>query len=53
VPRGSAIFFSDRLVHASCENRGGRDRYSLISTHHPPTADEEFDRQFAARHVIP
>lgn len=53
VPRGSAIFFSDRLVHGSCENRAGQDRYSLISTYHAPAPDEEFDRQFPARHVIP
>jgi ectoine hydroxylase-related dioxygenase (phytanoyl-CoA dioxygenase family) len=52
VPRGSAIFFSDRLVHGSCENTAGKDRYSLISTYHAPAADEEFDKQFAARHTI-
>ena len=53
VPRGSAIFFSDLLVHASCENTAGKDRFSLISTYHGPAPDEEFDKQFPARHVIP
>lgn len=53
VPRGSAIFFSDGLVHASCENTSGKDRFSLISTYHSAAADEEFDKQFPARHVIP
>ena len=28
------------------------DRFSLISTYHAPADDEEFDLQFAARHVI-
>jgi ectoine hydroxylase-related dioxygenase (phytanoyl-CoA dioxygenase family) len=52
VPRGSAVFFSDRLVHGSCPNTSGEDRYTIISTYHAPAPDEEFDRQFAARHVI-
>jgi ectoine hydroxylase-related dioxygenase (phytanoyl-CoA dioxygenase family) len=53
VPRGSAIFFSDRLVHGSCPNTAGADRFTIISTYHAPAPDEPFDLQFAARHVIP
>jgi len=49
---GGAIFFSDRLVHGSCPNRVGADRYALISTYHAPAADEEFDLSFSARHVV-
>lgn len=52
LPQGGAIFFSDRLLHASYPNSAGLDRYSLISTYHAPAADEPFDLQFAARHVI-
>lgn len=53
LERGGAIFFSDRLVHGSCENTAGVDRYSIISTYHAPTRDEEeFDKMFPARHVI-
>ncbi len=52
IPRGSAIFFTDRTVHASCENVSGEDRYAIISTYHAPAEDEEFDKQFPARHVI-
>ena len=52
LPRGGAIFFSDRTVHASCENKAGLDRYAIISTYHAPAGDDEFDRNFAARHVI-
>src|SRR5690242_19822680 len=53
LKRGGAIFFSDRTVHASCENTSGEARYAIISTYHAPAAvEEEFDKQFAARHVI-
>jgi hypothetical protein len=53
IKRGSAIFFSDRTLHASCENTSGEDRYAIISTYHAPAAlEEEFDKSFAARHVI-
>lgn len=52
LPAGGAIFFSDRLLHASTPNQTGADRFSLISTYHAPAADEEFDLPFAARHVI-
>ena len=52
VPRGSAIFFSDRTVHGSCPNTAGTDRYTIISTYHAPAADEPFDLSFPARHVI-
>jgi ectoine hydroxylase-related dioxygenase (phytanoyl-CoA dioxygenase family) len=54
LPKGGAIFFSDRLVHGSCTNSSGTDRYSLITTYHgtdPLTAaDLEFDRHFTAAH---
>jgi ectoine hydroxylase-related dioxygenase (phytanoyl-CoA dioxygenase family) len=52
LKRGAAIFFSDRLLHASCENTSGLDRYAIISTYQAPAEDEEFDKHFAARHVI-
>jgi ectoine hydroxylase-related dioxygenase (phytanoyl-CoA dioxygenase family) len=53
LPAGGAIFFSDRLLHASTPNEAGADRFSIIITYHAPVADEEeFDLQFAARHVI-
>ena len=52
VPRGSAVFFCDRLVHGSCPSTSGRDRYTLISTYHAPVEDEAFDKGFPARHVI-
>lgn len=52
VPRGSLVIFSDLLVHGSCPNTSGRDRYTIISTYHAPAADEEFDKGFAARRVI-
>lgn len=49
---GSALFFSDRLPHSSTPNTNGKDRYAIISTYHAPAPDEEFDKRFAARHVI-
>ena len=52
VRKGGAVFFSDRLVHGSCANQAGLDRYTLISTYHAPAEDEEFDQHFPARHVI-
>jgi len=52
IRRGSAIFFSDMLAHASCENRAGKDRYSIIGTYHAPAEDEPFDLQFPARHRL-
>ncbi len=51
IPRGSAIFFSDQLLHASCPNDSGADRYSIISTYHAP-GEEPFDQNFTARHII-
>jgi len=51
IPRGSAVFFSDHLVHASCPSTSGRDRYAIISTYHAP-GHEPFDEQFPARHDI-
>ncbi|MCL4863447.1 MAG: phytanoyl-CoA dioxygenase family protein [Caldilineaceae bacterium] len=32
VPRGGAIFFHDLLLHASCPNINGQDRWSVIPT---------------------
>ncbi len=52
IKRGSAIIFSDRLVHASTENTAGKDRYVIINTYHAPAADEAFDLDFPARKVI-
>jgi ectoine hydroxylase-related dioxygenase (phytanoyl-CoA dioxygenase family) len=52
LKRGGAIFFSDRLAHASCPNTAGLDRYAIISTYHAPADEEPFDRQFPARHLI-
>lgn len=49
--RGSAVIFSDRLVHGSTESDGKKDRYAIISTYHAP-GDESFDHQFAARKVL-
>jgi phytanoyl-CoA hydroxylase len=33
VPRGGAIFFHDLLLHASCPNINGQDRWSVIPTY--------------------
>jgi ectoine hydroxylase-related dioxygenase (phytanoyl-CoA dioxygenase family) len=52
LKRGGAIFFSDRLAHASCPNTAGVDRYTIISTYHAPAEDEPLDKDFPARHVI-
>ena len=52
IPRGTAVVFSDRLVHGSTPNTAGRDRYAIISTYHAPAADEPFDLDFPARHVL-
>jgi ectoine hydroxylase-related dioxygenase (phytanoyl-CoA dioxygenase family) len=49
---GDCIVFPDTLVHASCANVIGKDRYSLISTFHAPAPDDAFDVQFPARHVV-
>ena len=53
IPRGSAIFFSDLLLHASTPNLTGADRYTIISTYQAPvTIEEPFDLHFPARHTI-
>lgn len=49
---GSALFFSDKLPHSSTPNISGADRYAIISTYQAPAPDDDFDMQFAARHVI-
>lgn len=52
VKRGSAIFFSDRLVHGSMPNTAGTDRYTIINTYQAPADDESFDLDFPARQII-
>jgi ectoine hydroxylase-related dioxygenase (phytanoyl-CoA dioxygenase family) len=52
VGRGSAVVFSDRLVHGSTPNTAGTDRYVIIGTYHAPAADEPFDLDFPARKVL-
>lgn len=52
VKRGSAIFFSDRLVHGSTSNIALTDRYTVISTYHAPADDESFDLDFPARRIL-
>lgn len=52
VKRGSAIFFSDRLVHGSTTNTARIDRYTIISTYQAPADDEPFDLDFHARRVL-
>lgn len=52
IKRGTAVVFSDRLVHGSTPNTAGRDRYAIISTYHAPAPDEAFDLEFPARKVI-
>ncbi len=52
IPVGSAVFFSDRLPHASCPNDSAGDRYSIIQTYQAPAEDEPFDLNFEARYVI-
>ena len=53
IPRGSAIFFSDKLLHASTPNSTGADRFTIISTYQAPVEMEEpFDLHFPARHTI-
>ncbi len=52
IKRGTAIVFSDRLVHGSTPNTAGKDRYAIIGTYQAPGEDEEFDLNFPARKVI-
>lgn len=51
IKRGTAVIFSDRLVHGSTPAAGTRERYAIISTYHAP-GNEEFDQQFKARKVL-
>ena len=46
VSRGTAIYFSDRLVHGSCTSAAGEERCAIINTYHAPAADDEFDTSF-------
>ena len=52
IKRGTAIIFSDRLVHGSTPNTAGQDRYAIISTYHAPALDEPFDLDFPARKIL-
>jgi ectoine hydroxylase-related dioxygenase (phytanoyl-CoA dioxygenase family) len=52
IKRGTAIVFSDRLVHGSTRNTAGTDRYAIINTYHSPGPDEAFDLDFPARKVL-
>lgn len=52
IPRGSAVFFSDRLVHGSRPNLAGRDRFTIIGTYQSPEPAEAYDLQFPARRVL-
>ena len=53
VDKGSAIIFHDRLIHGSCPNTSGKERFSIISTYHGSRGPEEdMDKDFPARHVI-
>jgi ectoine hydroxylase len=55
IPRGSAVIFSDRLLHASAPNRLGADRYTIIGTYHAPAVEgneEPFDLAFPARRTL-
>lgn len=52
IKRGTAIIFSDRLVHGSTTNTSGKDRYAIISTYHAPGLDEPFDLDFPVRQVL-
>ncbi len=52
IKRGSAIIFSDRLVHGSTTNTAGKDRFVIISTYHAPAPDEPFDLDLPARKVL-
>lgn len=40
IPAGSAIFFHDLTLHASHDNKSGRDRWALISSYRDAQADE-------------
>ena len=51
VKRGSAIFFSDLLLHGSTLSEGKNERYAIISTYHAP-GEEPFDQNFAFRKPI-
>jgi len=51
IEAGTAIIFSDRLLHGSTASQGTRERYAIISTYHAP-GNEPFDQNFLARKVI-
>ena len=51
IERGTAIVFSDRLVHGSTSANGMKERYAIISTYHAP-GEEPFDLNFEARKVL-
>jgi ectoine hydroxylase-related dioxygenase (phytanoyl-CoA dioxygenase family) len=51
IKAGTAIIFSDLLLHGSTPSRGQNERYAIISTYHAP-GHEHFDDQFPARRVL-
>jgi ectoine hydroxylase-related dioxygenase (phytanoyl-CoA dioxygenase family) len=51
IKAGTAIVFSDLLLHGSTPSQGQKERYAIISTYHAP-GHEPFDDQFFARRVL-
>lgn len=51
IKRGTAVVFSDRLLHGSTPAEGNSERYAIIGTYHAP-GHEPFDEQFKARKVL-
>lgn len=51
LTRGSAVVFSDRVLHGSTPSEGENERYAIISTYHSP-GEEAFDKDFPARKVL-
>lgn len=51
LKKGSAVVFSDLVLHGSTPSQGAKERYAIISTYHAP-GDEPFDAGFRARKVL-
>lgn len=51
LQQGSAVVFSDRVLHGSTACQSNNERYAIISTYHAP-GNEPFDAQFPARKVL-
>jgi hypothetical protein len=49
---GDVLIFGDEVVHGSCANDSGEDRYGAILTYHAPGPDESFDLAFPARRTL-